>query len=90
MGRPPIIISNGGVIGVLAEGLQCTTKNKTVEDQLKDNVKKLDDSVAMIIINKNHQNDTPCLYWRLSNEPTYSKGPNKEGAAGINDIVDET
>lgn len=91
--RPPIIISNGGIVDELAKGCGNETTDQGVANKIMRNIhdlnRKENATVAMIIKNKNAHSDTPCLYWRLPGDPPYSKGPNKEGA-GINDIVDET
>ena len=91
MARPPIIISNGGIADKLAMGCGTKTTDELVANKIMDNIRDLkeDETVAMIIKNKNGQSVTPCLYWRLSTDAPYRKHNNKEGAS-INDIVDET
>ena len=78
MGRPPIIISNGGVIDALTNGLSSTTK-LTVIEQLKDNVKKLNTrsnernekfSSRPIIreIISSEKKEDPTILWCLADE----------------------
>jgi hypothetical protein len=93
MARPPIIISNGGIVDILAAGCNNKSTDQDVAAQIMQNIRNLNSkdgaTVAMIVKNKNGQGTTPCLYWRLPGDPPFSQGPNGEGAS-INDVVDET
>ncbi len=94
MARPPIIISNGGVIDLLAEGCANKSENE-VADQIKDNVARLnveekDGYKTKVVVIKKAGGNTPCLYWRLSSDQdTHFPGHGKEGVS-INDIIDNT
>lgn len=68
MARAPIIISNGGVIGELAKGIN----DPDVVQKIKDNVKRINDQgmAELMIIIKGKKND-PCTYWRLKDEYVY-------------------
>lgn len=91
--RPPIIISNGGIVDELAKGCGNETTDQGVANKIMRNIhdlnRKKNATVAMIIKNKNAHSDTPCLYWRLSSDVPYGKHNNREGAS-INEVVDET
>ena len=98
MGRPPIIISNGGIAGKLAEGLDDITTKQDVEKRLMKNLNdmKNDESVISIIKTKNGK-EAHCLYWRLADEHKYEnvkdqKGNNKFGdgkeTVSINELLD--
>ena len=90
MARAPIIISNGGVAGRLAEGLHDCKSQLDAENELMKNFwNLLDDSEVMIIKNK-RGHEAFCLYWRLKNGdnlyeniPKEKKPKNREGKEGV-------
>ena len=94
MGRPPIIISNGGVVGELAKDCRNLASDQLVEQKIMENVKRItvadhdgNHESKVVIIKKGNQN-TPCLYWRLTGPDS---DPPRPGMAGvkINRFVDE-
>lgn len=95
--RPPIIISNGGVIGLLAEGCANLKTEDDVANQIKDNIVKLNVEEkngykTKVVIIKKAGGNTPCLYWRLSSDqdtPFPGHGKEEEGVS-INDMIDNT
>ena len=75
MARAPIIISNGGVIDLLSEGLaekvleeniSLELQKEKVKDKLKENIKTMirDWDKTEIVILNNAGVNTPYLYWR--------------------------
>jgi hypothetical protein len=91
MARPPIIISNGGVITALAHGCENLSQSQ-VEAKLKENVvniTKVDVETGncdseVVLIKKPRGETTFCLYWRLKNskDTSYNDSLNRYG---IND-----
>lgn len=88
MSRPPIIISNGGVLDLLANGLVEAKKGEEVDIEqtkrkIRDNVRKLineDRDKTKIVIIKSSGKDAPCLFWYSNDETTsYSEQLEKYG-----------
>jgi len=95
MAKPPIIISNGGVIGELAKN----SIDPDAQQKIKDNLNRInDDELTEGIIIIKGGNKAPCIYWRLKNEEPYNKkfeveiarDVEKKGREGIsvNDLFD--
>ena len=97
MARPPIIISNGGVIGELAHGID----DPDAFDKIKGNMERINDremTEGMIIIKGGSK--SPCIYWRLKGDAIFEnrftkeivRDPEKKGKEGIsvNDLIDQS
>ncbi len=78
MARPPVIISNGGVIGELTDGLTYSGPG-TLEDKVKANIKKLRSTAVMKVIKAKKQKDATILYWRLNSEKKYEEVEDANG-----------
>jgi hypothetical protein len=88
MARPPIVVSNGGVVGELAAGIDDPKAEQKILANMhritKENVDKT--HLSKVVILKKGGANTACLYWRLTGNDTKHKV--KEGPT-INEIVDE-
>ena len=77
MARPPIIVSNGGVLGALASKCAGLNTEAEVIDQMKLNLSDLnqkarnDDPDRPIVrkIVSNNKKEDPVVLWCLANEP---------------------
>jgi hypothetical protein len=66
MARPPIVVSNGGIVDILTKGL-----DEDQVDTVRTNLKNL------IRDEKNGGKNTPKRYWRLQDEGKDPKWENK-------------
>ncbi len=87
MARPPIIISNGGVLGALANKCAGLNSESDVINQMKQNLGDLnqkarnDDPDRPIVreIVSNNKKEDPRLLWCLANEPIQALKNNLHG-----------
>ncbi|MFC1785034.1 hypothetical protein ACFL0J_05330 [Candidatus Neomarinimicrobiota bacterium] len=96
MARAPIIISNGGVVSLLAKN--CAGKSEeAVANQIKINADELNipnkkgiyKTKVVVIKKAQGNNKIACLYWRLT-EPDTPLGQNQgEEGVTINKIIDD-
>ena len=89
MARQPIIVSNGGVVGELATGINDPDAESKIMANV-DRITKADHNgniLSKVVVIKRGGRNTACLYWRLTGNDT--PHPKKEGVT-INDIVDES
>ncbi len=90
MARPPIIISNGGVAGELATGINDPNAERKIMANM-DRITVADNNgnhISKVVVIKKGGRRTACLYWRLTGPDTAYPRPAVEGAT-INAIVDE-
>ena len=80
MARPPIIISNGGIVDLLTNGLNQTQKDKVITN-LKNLIKNekmgsIKTKVSKIKKTSSGGNNAPRSYWRLKNDKKYEDNLN--------------
>ena len=85
MARPPIIISNGGVISELTKGVWNAPDIDKAEQRLLKNVKDLKDKTIIKIIQTKKNKEAYCLYWRLISEAQYEDAEDQKGIKKFND-----
>jgi hypothetical protein len=97
MARAPIIISNGGVAGVLSKGLHTCDNDADAEKMLIDNLSKMKEKTVIHIIKTKQNREAHCLYWRLSEEAKYEDAVDEKAekkytdgkeAVSINTLLD--
>lgn len=90
MARAPIIISNGGVAGELATGIN----DPNAERKIMANVDRITTEdqngkfLSKVVVIKKGGRNAACLYWRLTGPDTGYPKPAREGVT-INEIVDD-
>ncbi len=94
MSRPPIIISNGGIVEELALNCGNLNSDAAVATEIMVNVKRIteaaphEDPLSEVVVIKKGNPRTPCLFWRKFGTNTQPLGPGRSGAK-INTFVDE-
>ena len=91
MSRPPIIISNGGVISELAKDIDDTDAFQKIKDNM-DRINESEMTDGMVIVKGGKE--SPCIYWRLKGEAVFedrfakeiARDPDKKGREGISII----
>ena len=79
MARPPIIISNGGIAGILSKGLCRAADDKDAEKKLMANIDGMKESPSVVKIIKTEKGkEAHCLYWRLNGEAKYEDAQDEE------------